>query len=93
MARSLSIEAALHRLTAALDRLEAGLDDKVDGARMIAGLKGEIYRLGADRSRLGVSLDAAEARAARLEEANAAVSRGLVAAMERIRDVLERQDG
>jgi hypothetical protein len=36
------------------------------------------------------ALDVAEARAARLEDANAQVSRGLVTAMESIRDILAR---
>ena len=42
------------------------------------------------RSRLAQSLDAADARSARLEEANREVSRRLVAAMESIREVLAR---
>ncbi len=50
-----------------------------------------MHRLGTDRSRLAQSLDAAEARSARLEEANREVSRRLVAAMETIREVLARQ--
>ena len=57
----------------------------------VAGLEGELQRLGTDRSRLAQSLDAAEARSARLEEANREVSRRLVAAMESIRDVLAAQ--
>jgi chromosome segregation ATPase len=93
MPRSLSIEEALQRLETAIGRLETGAEERAEGASAVLGLRGEIFRLGADRSRLAASLDAAEARAARLEETNAAVSRGLVAAMERIRDVLERQGG
>jgi hypothetical protein len=52
-----------------------------------------MQRLGTDRSRLAQSLDAAEARSARLEEANREVSRRLVAAMESIREVLARNGG
>ena len=52
-----------------------------------------MQRLGTDRSRLAQSLDAAEARAARLEEANREVSRRLVAAMELIREILARNGG
>ena len=91
MARSLSIGEALHRLEGALGRLEAALDVTVEEAGTAKGLEGELYRLGADRSRLAETLDAAEARAARLAETNALVSRRLVAAMETIRDVLSRR--
>jgi hypothetical protein len=45
---------------------------------------------GEDRSRLAQTLDAAEERSGRLEDANREVSRRLVAAMESIRDVLAR---
>jgi hypothetical protein len=90
MARSLSIEEALQRLEGAVSALEAGLDER-DGALAGAdGVEGELHRLAADRSRLAQSLDAAEARAARLEKANGEVARGLVGAMETIRDVLAR---
>ena len=57
---------------------------------MVAGLESEVHRLGTDRSRLAQSLDSAEARSARLEDANREVSRRLVTAMESIRDVLQR---
>ena len=49
-----------------------------------------MQRLGTDRSRLAQSLDAAEERSGRLEEANREVSRRLVGAMESIREVLAR---
>jgi hypothetical protein len=91
MAESLSIAEALERLRAAAAAVEDALERRKERALAVAGLEGEMHRLGTDRSRLAESLDAAEARAARLAEANAAVSRGLVEAMEDIRDVLERQ--
>ena len=53
--------------------------------------KAELQRIGLDRSRLAQTVDAAEARSGRLEEANKEVSRRLVAAMETIRAVLDRQ--
>ena len=90
MAESLSIEEALRRLEAALARIEDSLDRKVEAAAAVSGLEGELHRLGTDRSRLAQALDSAEAKAARLEDANVEVSRGLVAAMETIRDVLAR---
>jgi hypothetical protein len=91
MAGSSSIDEALRRLAAALDLLEESLDRRLEGARSVTSLESELHRLGTDRSRLAQSLDAAEARSARLEEANREVSRRLVAAMETIREVLARQ--
>jgi len=90
MPESLSIEEAVRRLEAALELLEGTLDRRLENSAAVTGLEGDLHRLGTDRSRLAQSLDAAEARSARLEEANVTVSRGLVAAMESIRDVLAR---
>jgi predicted nucleic acid-binding Zn-ribbon protein len=81
-----SIETALRHLESALDMLVGAMED----AREVTGLESELHRLGTDRSRLAQSLDASEARSARLEEANREVSRRLVQAMESIREVLER---
>jgi chromosome segregation ATPase len=92
MPESLSIEQALKRLESALDRLEIVVERRAEKAGTISGFESELQRLGADRSRLAQSLDAAEERAARLAETNAEVSRGLVEAMETIRDVLSRHD-
>ena len=88
---AVSVEAALKRLEAALDFLEDAVDQRLDGAERVAGLEGELHKLGTDRSRLAQSLDAAEAKTARLEEANSEVSRRLIAAMESIRTVIDRQ--
>jgi len=93
MPDSLSVAEALQRLDRALAALETALDGRLDSDASVAGLEGELHRLGTDRSRLAQSLDAAEARAARLEEANVHVSRGLVQAMESIRHVLARHGG
>ena len=93
MAASLSIDEALRRLENALDLLEGALDRRLEHSAAVGDIEGELHRLGTDRSRLAQSLDAAEARAARLEDANAQVSRGLVDAMETIRDVLTRHGG
>jgi chromosome segregation ATPase len=92
MPESLSIDEALRRLESAVEKLEDSLDRRIENAAAVQGLEGELHRLGTDRSRLAQSLDAAEARSARLEDANAQVSRGLVTAMESIRDVLARHD-
>jgi hypothetical protein len=91
MAESLSIAEALERLRAAAAAIEDALERRRERAASTAGLEGEVHRLGTDRSRLAEALDAAEARAAKFAEVNATVSRGLVEAMEEIRDVLERQ--
>jgi hypothetical protein len=84
------IDEALQRLASAFDRLEEAIDRRLESADQMNSLEGELHRLGTDRSRLAQSLDAAEARSVRLEEANREVSRRLVAAMESIREVLAR---
>ena len=92
MARAANIDSALQRLASALDMIEGAVDGHVERIQHASGLESELHRLGTDRSRLAQSLDGAEARAARLEEANREVSHRLVAAMEAIRDVLSRTD-
>jgi hypothetical protein len=87
---SLSIDEALRRLRSSLELLESAVDRRLENARSVSSLEGELHRLGTDRSRLAQSLDAAEERAAHLEAANAEASRGLVQAMESIRGVLSR---
>jgi hypothetical protein len=91
MAGSTTIEDALRRLSRAFDLLEGAVERRLEGAAAVTSLEGELHRLGTDRSQLAQSLDAAEARSARLEEANREVSRRLVAAMESIREVLAQQ--
>ncbi len=92
MTGSSPTDAALQRLSDAVDLLESAVDRRLELVREASSLEGELHRLGTDRSRLAQSLDAAEARSARLEEANREVSRRLVAAMETIREVLARQN-
>jgi chromosome segregation ATPase len=87
------VEQALGRLQSALDRVEGAIEQTLENQRHVAGLEGELQRLGTDRSRLAQSLDAAEARSGRIEEANREVSRRLVTAMESTRDVLSRNGG
>jgi chromosome segregation ATPase len=86
------VEDALRRLELALDLLEGAIDRRLENTREVTGLETELHRLGSDRSRLAQSLDASEARSARLEEANREVSHRLVQAMESIREVLERHN-
>jgi Domain of unknown function (DUF4164) len=92
MTGSSPTDAALQRLSNAVDLLESAVDRRLESVREASSLEGELHRLGTDRSRLAQSLDAAEARSVRLEEANREVSRRLVAAMETIREVLARQN-
>ena len=90
MTGSSLIDEALQRLSGAIERLEGAIDRRLETADQVTSLEGELHQLGTDRSQLAQSLDAAEARSARLEEANREVSRRLVAAMESIREVLAR---
>jgi hypothetical protein len=93
MAGTPTIEHALERLGSAVALLEGAIDGRFEGERLARGVEEELQRLGTDRSRLAQSLDAAEARSARLEEANREVSHRLVAAMEAIREILARNGG
>jgi hypothetical protein len=93
MADSLTTDEALRRLDAAIELLADALDRRLDAKAAVSDLEGELYRLGTDRSRLAQSLDTSEARSARLAEVNGEVARGLVSAMESIRDVLARHGG
>jgi hypothetical protein len=90
MAGTTTIEHALRRLDSAISLLEGAIDGRFEREQDARGVEAELQRLGTDRSRLAQSLDAAEARSARLEEANREVSRRLVAAMESIRTILAR---
>jgi hypothetical protein len=93
MPDSLTTDEALRRLDAAIELLADALDRRLDAKAAVSDLEGELYRLGTDRSRLAQSLDTAEAKSARLAEVNGEVARGLVSAMESIRDVLARHGG
>jgi len=93
MAGTSTIEVALQRLNSAVALLEGAIDARFEREQQAVGIEAEMQRLGTDRSRLAQSLDAAEARSARLEEANREVSRRLVAAMESVREILARNGG
>ncbi|MHC5655952.1 DUF4164 domain-containing protein [Stappia sp.] len=88
-----AVDAALDRLSRAVDRLEAAVERRLDADTSVVGLQEEVQRLGEDRSAMASTLDTAEARVARLEDANREVSRRLVSAMESIRSVLETHGG
>jgi len=84
-----AIEAATRRLSAALDALEAALEHRRDTDRGENALAAQVHALGTDRSKLASDLDAATARARRLEAANREVAQRIDSAMENIRSVLE----
>lgn len=90
MPAAASLETALKRLKQALGQLDSAVEQRNEAVQRRVEMEDELHEIGRDRSRLAQSLDAAEARGVRLEEANREVSRRLVAAMESIRAVLER---
>lgn len=83
---------ALARLAAAVARLESALGSRQEALRDTADLEDEIQHLNNDRARLADDLDKEKHKAVQLSEANADVSRRLVAAMENIRSILERSE-
>ena len=84
-----AFEAATRRLSAALDALEGALEHRRDTDRGGNALAAQVHALGTDRSKLASDLDAATARARRLEAANREIAQRLDTAMENIRSVLE----
>lgn len=78
------------RLGQAMDALESAVATRLEREQDYADADAEVQRMNADRARLGQELDASEAKAERLSEANKEVSRRLVTAMETIRAVLDR---
>ena len=84
-----AFEAATRRLSAALDALEGALEHRRDADRGENALAAQVHALGTDRSKLASDLDAATARARRLEAANREIAQRLDTAMENIRSVLE----
>jgi chromosome segregation ATPase len=84
-----AIEAATKRLSAALDALEAALEHRRDTDRGENALAAQVHALGTDRSKLASDLDAATARARRLEATNREIAQRIDTAMENIRSVIE----
>jgi len=88
MKTSARIEAALKRLSAALDHLEAACERRINADAERGNLREEFAVLQDDRTRLGVELDAATARSKSLEIANDEVARRLQKASATLRTVL-----
>lgn len=87
-----TIDAASRRLTQALDALEAAVERRCEADRSEAALAAQVQALGDDRARLAGDLDAASARAKRLETANRDVARRIDVTMQSIRDAIEDGD-
>lgn len=87
-----TIEPTLSRLGSALARLESALAERQISLRDQSDLEDEIQRLNNDRAQLADDLDKEKHKSVQLAEANADVSRRLVAAMENIRSILERSE-
>jgi chromosome segregation ATPase len=90
MAGETSLADAIDRMAKAMKAIEGVVDTRDESSRDYQEAEEEVQRMNADRMRLAQELDASEARAERLENANKEVSRRLVAAMETIRAVLDR---
>lgn len=83
--RSANTEAALDRLGRAVGRLSAVLIVQREALSDMAALADDRARLERDRVALADELSNAQARAARLLEANATVAKRLVSVMEDVR--------
>lgn len=86
-----AIEAATRRLAAALDALEAALEQRQDTDRGENALAAQVHALGSDRSKLASDLDAAAARSRQLEATNREIAQRLDVAIDSIRSVIEAQ--
>ena len=84
---------AFKRINRALDALDKVVESHLENHMDTAAAAAEVQRMNADRARLARTLDESEARTIRLGETNREVSHRLVAAMETVRSVLEREDG
>ncbi|MCO6391200.1 DUF4164 family protein [Aliihoeflea aestuarii] len=85
-----TLREVIGRLGAAVEALESAASGRLENDQDYQEADAEVQRMNADRTRLAQELDASEARAERLEDANKEVSRRLVTAMETIRAVLDR---
>jgi chromosome segregation ATPase len=88
MKTPLRVDAALKRLSSALDQLEAAQSRRQKADLMRSDLSEELVLMQDDRSRLAVELDSALARAKALETANREAAQRLGSASAVIRSVL-----
>jgi hypothetical protein len=87
-ARNSGIEAATKRLSLALDALDASVERRQEADRSEHALADQLQAAATDRSRLTAELDAAAARARRLEQTNRDIAERLNQAIESVRAVL-----
>lgn len=87
----MTVKGAMEQLTKAVSSLESAVGRHLETQQAAVQSKEELSSMLTDRSRLAEELDQAEHRANKLEEANREVSRRLVASMETIRAVLDRE--
>ena len=85
-----SYEGAAGRLDRALSRLEASVRSLNGRMRAHSRIEADTQKLMSERARLASDLDKEAARARRLDDSAAEVSRRLVAAMETVREVLAK---
>ena len=83
-------ESAAARLDRALTRLDASVRSLNGRMRTHARIEADTQKLLAERARFASDLDKEAARAKRLDDSAAEVSRRLVAAMETVREVLAK---
>jgi len=83
-------EAASARLDRALGRLEASVRSLNGRVRAHSRIEADTQKLMAERAKFASELDKTSARAKRLDDSAAEVSRRLVDAMEAVREVLAK---
>ena len=86
-----SIDAAVRRLTAALNELEAVVERRQEHDRGQDNLAARIQALGVDRSRLADELDHSLSRSRTLEDASRHIAERIDGAIETIRSVLKAE--
>lgn len=87
-----AMDAAIRRLDAAIDTLEAAVNRGVEHGRRREALESQLQAFGSDRSRLASELDRVRARSTDLDAANREVSRRLEHAADTIRAALSAQE-
>jgi L-lactate utilization protein LutB len=87
-----AVELATKRLQAALDALEGAVERRLERDQGQAALATQVHAFDSDRARLAEELDAAVARARRLEAANRDVAEQLDAAIATIRTIVDRAE-
>jgi hypothetical protein len=88
-----AVELATMRLQAALEALEGAVERRIERDQGQAALASQVHAFDSDRSRLAEELDAAVARARRLEIVNREVARQLDDAIDTIRTIVEAAEG